>query len=243
VTRVDPAIGAILFDLDDTLLRNEAATYFRDYTRLLIPHLAPWLSEQQVSHLMWRGTEYMMANKDPDKLLIDCFWEYALQQGHPAVEIAPAFDRFYATDYAKLGQQTEPIAGSRETLLWAANSGYTLVLATNPLFPESAVTKRMEWAGVADLDFALVTTCENMHHAKPNPLYYREIAHAIDTPPAACLMVGNDMRFDMVAGQVGMRTYLVSKGPVSEEAAAAVDGHGPLTALRPWLEAEPQPPS
>jgi FMN phosphatase YigB (HAD superfamily) len=230
-------IRAILFDLDDTLLRNEASAYFRSYTRLLTPHLAPWLTAEQVSTLMWRGTERMMANDDPEKVLIDCFWEYAAEQGYPTAELAPAFDRFYGTDYSDLGHQMEAMPGGRETLLWATERGFKLVLATNPLFPESATIKRLEWANVADIDYALVTTCENMHYAKPHPLYYQEIADTIGCPSRECLMVGNDMRFDMVAGEIGMRTYLVTDEPVPDEVAATVDGHGPLIALRPWLEA------
>jgi FMN phosphatase YigB (HAD superfamily) len=229
-------IRAILFDLDDTLLRNEASAFFRNYTRLLTPHLEPWLTAEQVSDLMWRGTERMMANDAPDKVLIDCFWEYAVEQGYPAAELEPVINRFYATDYGDLSQHTEPISGGRETLLWAAERGFKLVLATNPLFPESAVIKRLEWANAADIGYALVTTCENMHHAKPNPLYYQEIADAIGCSPKECLMVGNDARFDMVAAEIGMRTYLVADEPAPDEVASRVDGHGPLTALRPWLE-------
>ena len=231
------AIDAILFDLDDTLLRNEAMAFFRNYTRLLVPHLAPWLSEQQVSDLMWRGTERMMANADADKILLDCFWEYAGEQGYPVPELAPAFDRFYASDYCLLSQHTEPVAGGRETLIWAEERGYKLVLATNPIFPEVAVMKRLEWADVSDIAYALVTTCENMHYAKPSTRYYQEIADAVGCRADRCLMVGNDVRFDMVAGQIGMRTYLVEDDQAPDDMAAQDDGRGPLAALRPWLEA------
>ena len=229
-------IQTILFDLDDTLLHNEAGEFFRTYVALLAPHLEPWMKAQDVSVLMWESSEAMMANRDPSKTLIQVFWQAVEQAGYPAQEMAAAFDRFYETDYLQLGEQMKPMPGARPLLQWAQAQGYQAAIATTPIFPDIAIRRRLEWAGVADFSYVLVTTCENMHFSKPNPLYYQEILQKIAQPPQACVMVGNDPQLDMVAGQVGIRTYLVSQDHPSPEITAQVDGYGPLPHLRPWLQ-------
>jgi len=66
----------------------------------------------------------------------------------------------------------------------------------------------MEWAGLHAEDFALVTTYENSRAAKPNLKYYRDILKFINQPAESCLMVG-DQAWDMVAGELGMQTFLI----------------------------------
>ena len=231
-------IRTLLFDLDDTLLINESFAFFRNYVGLLAPHLATWVSEEELFTLMWRSTEAMMANSDPCKLTLACFWEAVEALGHPPEEMAPGFERFYETDYEQLRNHTAVVPGSRELLEWASAQGYQLVIATAPIFPDAAIRKRLEWANVSGLPYVLVTSCENMHFGKPNPLYYQEIVDMIQRRPEECLMVGNDIRLDMVAGQVGIKTYLVTDDALPPETLAQFDGQGSLAGVRSWLEAQ-----
>jgi FMN phosphatase YigB (HAD superfamily) len=89
-----------------------------------------------------------------------------------------------------------------------------VVIATNPLFPATAIQQRMAWAGVDGFPYRLVTTYENSRATKPNLLYYQQILEAIGQPPQACLMVG-DEDMDMVAAHLGCHTFLVP-GPRTE---------------------------
>ena len=82
--------------------------------------------------------------------------------------------------------------------------------------------QRLEWAGVADFPYRLVTTYENSRACKPNLLYYKQILKSIGHRAEACLMVGDD-DMDMVAARLGCATFLV---------------HGPATKLDP---ATPEP--
>ena len=88
--------------------------------------------------------------------------------------------------------------------------GYTLVLATNPIFPSIATENRMRWAGLEQDDFILYTTYENSRHCKPNPDYYRDVLAAIGAAPEECLMVGNDVSEDMIAETLGMKVFLLT---------------------------------
>jgi FMN phosphatase YigB (HAD superfamily) len=88
--------------------------------------------------------------------------------------------------------------------------GYTVVLATNPLFPSQGTEARLGWADLASSQFSLVTTYEDFHYAKPNLGYYRQILQLLGKKASSCLMVGNDVEEDMVAQGLGMDVYLVT---------------------------------
>lgn len=53
--------------------------------------------------------------------------------------------------------------------------------------------------------------------------YYREICEKIKVRPEYCLMVGNDPVNDMVAGEIGMKTFLVNNSGESEELSVSED--------------------
>ena len=81
-----------------------------------------------------------------------------------------------------------------------------------PDFPLAAIKHRLTWAGLAAEDFALITAYENMHFTKPNPQYYREIACKLNVNPHNCIMVGNDIMFDIQpAKEAGFKTYFVDE--------------------------------
>ena len=83
-----------------------------------------------------------------------------------------------------------------------------MVIATNPLFPATAIEQRLEWAGVADFPYRLVTTFENSRAAKPNLLYFEQILETIGRLAEESLVVG-DEDMDMVAAHLGCPTFLV----------------------------------
>ena len=91
------------------------------------------------------------------------------------------------------------------------------MLATNPLFPVVATESRIRWAGLKKEDFELVTTYENSRHCKPNPDYYKDIMEEIKVRPQECLMVGNDVKEDMIAESLGMKVFLLTDCLINKE--------------------------
>jgi FMN phosphatase YigB (HAD superfamily) len=85
-----------------------------------------------------------------------------------------------------------------------------IVMATNPVFLKGAINARIEWAGLTPRDFDHITYCEDTHYCKPTLEYYREIMGKIGKQPEKCMMVGNDIRDDMVAERLGMQTFLMT---------------------------------
>ena len=109
----------------------------------------------------------------------------------------------------------EPMAA--QIVGWLKKKGIRVVLATNPLFPSIATENRIRWAGLQPEDFEYFTTFENSHYCKPNPDYYREILEQLSLKPEECLMVGNDVREDMVTEQLGMKTFLLTDCLINKE--------------------------
>ena len=91
---------------------------------------------------------------------------------------------------------------------------------------------RINWAGLGGLSLDLITSYEIMHFCKPNPRYYQEIADKISISPQRCLMVGNDVEEDLVAQEIGMRTWLVERYRISRgQYQGKPDGEGDLLVL------------
>ena len=116
--------------------------------------------------------------------------------------------------------------------------GIRVILATNPLFPRIATQKRIRWAGLEPEDFEFYTTFEDIGYCKPNPDYYREVLRRADLDAADCLMVGNDVAEDMMAGaKAGLRGFLLTDCLINTPG-ADVDAypHGSFEELGAYIE-------
>ena len=204
-------IKAILFDLDGTLLPMDMDAFLRAYFGGLSAKLAPHGYEPKALFAaIWAGTEAMIKN-DGTKRNEDVFWEnFAARYEHDVRADIPLFDEFYQKNFecAKVACGFNPLAA--KTVQTLKEKGYTVALATNPLFPAIATEHRMRWAGFSPEDFAVYTTYENSVHCKPNPEYYKDVARSIGVAPEECLMVGNDVGDDMVAKHAGMQVFLLT---------------------------------
>ncbi len=208
-------IKAILFDLDDTLLTNSmdifVPAYFQALTRYMA-HLIP--PERLISELL-RGTRAMEANSGngpTNEETFDAVFYPAL--GYEKATLQPIFEQFYAEEFPKLQAMTRPIPEARPLVEWAFAHDFQVAIATNPLFPRTAIEQRLAWAGVpaSEFDYALVTSYEIMHATKANPAYYHEIVERLGRQPRECLMVGDDWERDMLpAAAVGIPIYWITQ--------------------------------
>ena len=111
-----------------------------------------------------------------------------------------------------------------------------MAIATNPIFPARAIEHRLEWAGVGDIPFDLVTAYENMHTSKPSPDYYREIADLLSVSPEVCVMIGNDVQRDIEPAQAaGMHTFLADEWLAGDDSQVEPDGRGTLQDFIEWM--------
>ena len=202
---------AILFDLDGTLLPMDQEVFVRDYLGRMAAFLAPHgYDPQSLIKAVWAGTGAMVKN-DGKALNEDVFWQvFNSVVGKDAKQDLALFEEFYRTEFQKAKDSCGFNPAAVEAIRQIKDMGYRLILATNPLFPAIATYSRARWAGLNPEDFELITTYENSRFCKPNPDYYREILGKIALDGSQCLMVGNDVGEDMIAGTLGMKTFLLT---------------------------------
>ena len=231
-------IDTVLFDLDGTMLPMDQDEFVNTYMGLLAKKLAP--QGYEPNHLIaavWAGTRAMVEN-DGKKTNEEVFWgDFCHIFGADARKDEPLFAEFYASDFAHARTVCGFDPGAGEVTALLKEKGVTMVMATNPLFPEIATRQRIRWAGLDPEDFALITTYENSRHCKPNPDYYREILAKLGKRPENCLMVGNDVSEDMITEQLGMKTFLLTDCLINKENKNISHyPHGGFTQLHTYLK-------
>src|SRR5690606_29570504 len=108
-------------------------------------------------------------------------------------------DQFYAEVFPTLQAHTSArpaVPGLIESL---AARPARLVLATNPLFPRTAIEQRLVWAGsqLAEPTFARIACMEECHFTKPRPDYFSELLAAFGWPEGPVVIVGDDPLNDL----------------------------------------------
>lgn len=207
-------IKNVLFDLDGTLLPMDMDEFTNGYFKFLVKKAmssSDRYSPDELIKTIWGGVKAMVMNKG-EKCNEDAFWEhFASVYGEDALADRKIFDDFYANDFICAKDFTGYNAEAKQAVEEIKREGYKVVLATNPIFPETATRQRVEWTGMDVSDFEAFTTYENCRYCKPNPEYYTELLASLDMKPEESLMVGNDVEEDMEAGlKAGMQVFLIT---------------------------------
>ena len=205
-------LKAILFDLDGTLLPMDQSAFAKIYFQKIAEHSCPlgYTPEQFMSG-MKAGIAALVKNNG-SRTGEEAFWEaFSAVCGRAIYEQQDHIAEFYKEKF----DATRAVCGfnpeAATTVRRAKASGLRVILATNPLFPAVATEKRVRWAGLDPSEFEFCTTYENFGLCKPNPAYYTEILRRAELTPDECLMVGNDVTEDAVAGsKAGLRTFLIT---------------------------------
>jgi HAD superfamily hydrolase (TIGR01662 family) len=207
-------IQTILLDLDDTLLDNDMGCFLPPYFEALGRRMARFIAPDKLVNMLLSSTRVMMKNQDPTVTNQQAFdADFFPRLGLPEAQMRSIIYSFYEEDFPALKRYTRPRPQARPLVQALFDQGYNVVIATNPMFPRRAVEHRLDWAGVLDFPFQLVTTYENSHFCKPNPRYYQEILGKLDDRPKQAIMIGDDFGNDIEpAMQVGLHTYWITDG-------------------------------
>lgn len=213
-------LAGVLFDLDGTLLDIDLDPFLRDYMSALGPFVAETIgsgiSGSQAVEAVMAGTS-VMARPHPGRTNRDVFnTEFHRLTGTDLSldENELALGRFYADIFPTLGSNLRGFEGATAAVEMALDLGLRVAIATNPIFPLSAVKERMRWAGLDRLEVHAITSYETMGATKPHAAYFTETAALLGVAPSDCLMVGDDRTLDMSAADAGMRTYYVGTAPI-----------------------------
>ncbi len=211
-------IKAILFDLDGTLLPLDNDRFVEVYLGELAKQGAAWGFEPKgLVKAIWKATGAMVKN-DGSKTNEQAFWDaFKLLVTEMSPEEIdrniPRFDAFYSDPNgfhrARITSKENPQA-ARVVEAARCKAG-KVILATNPIFPHTAVESRLLWIDLSFADFDDVTTYHTAHFSKPNPKYFAEILEKHGLRPEECVMVGNNVSEDVIpASSLGIRTVLVT---------------------------------
>lgn len=212
-------IKNILFDLDGTLLPMDMEKFTRGYFKRLVAKAAPRGYEPEtLIKSVWAGTAAMVKNNG-EITNEEAFWNKfsEIYGEEKAAADRPMFDEYYRKEFSDVKADCGFNPAAAETVAALKAKGFSLVLATNPIFPAAATESRIEWAGLDKNDFLLYTTYENSHYCKPNPKYYEEILERLNMKAEECLMVGNDVTEDMIAETLGMKVFLLTDCLLNKE--------------------------
>lgn len=235
----------LLLDLDDTLLFNPMGTFIPIYLQKLSAHLARYAAPEDLVRALLAGTDQMMQNQRPDRTLKQVFDSVF----YPALNLRPremkaAIEQFYAEVFPTLQPLTQPRPEAVQLVESALERGYQLAIATNPLFPLSAIAQRLEWAGLSPqkYPFSLIPSYETFHFTKPNPTFFAELLAYLDWPEGPVVMIGDDPDRDIrPAQQAGLATYWVQNGPPLGQLSTSAPEGGPLEAFLTWLDTHHAP--
>lgn len=231
-----PRFTTLLLDLDGTLLDVEMRSFLEAFFPLASARFGGPDETQRISRAMSAAARAMMEARDGARTVDHVFLEsFAPAVGRTPAEVRSVFAAFYREEFERLHRLVRPIPGARAFVTGAHGLGYELVLATNPVFFLDPILARVRWAGLADVDFALVTGAELMRWTKPHAGYFRQILALTGRRPGQCLMVGDDPRMDMAAKEAGIATWLAAGAGAAPRRAPLADRRGTLDELARWL--------
>ncbi len=242
-------VALLLFDLDDTLLGNEMNNFIPVYLQALSTRMASVADPDNLSRKLLVATRQMVENQDPSQTLeqkFDAVFYPSL--GLDRRDVQGIIDSFYKEDFPKLQSLTQYKPEAVRVVKEVIERGNQAAIATNPLFPPTAIFQRLVWAGLPanEIPFSLVPSYETFHFAKPNPAYFTEFLAQLGWPRVPVIMVGNDVDSDIAAArQLGMPVFWVTHdGASTWTGNELIPPHGELIDLIPWLDSssvEPLP--
>lgn len=229
---------AVFFDLDGTLLPVDLDRMFGAYFEIL--------RKSEIMSLIAKDTEdafrifneaagIMMGNRGRDTNE-DVFFAYIEKMTGKGKEIfSKPFDGFYTTVFDSLSGLVQKNGIQRRIVNTVLAKGYKTVLATMPVFPLSAAVARLSWIGLYPHDFQYISHYGNSTYLKPHPEYYCEILRKMDLDGEDCIMVGNNIKEDMSAQNLGFDVFLVTGYEIGEFQRDEYK-NGDLSALLKWAD-------
>ena len=119
------------------------------------------------------ATNEMIANTEASKTNEQVFFYIFRPHTNGNEEIIYSLmDEFYRDDFNLVKDVSKISEHIVLAIKHLKEKGYNLVVATNPLFPITAIKNRIEWAGLDHNDFSFITSFEDMHYCKPQIDYY-----------------------------------------------------------------------
>jgi FMN phosphatase YigB (HAD superfamily) len=231
----------LLLDLDNTLLHNNIDTFIPAYLKELSGYLSDVVDPNRMSKALLSATQLMVANNNPGCRLKEVFDE----SFYPAIgitekQMTQTLESFYSQVFPSLIKFTSINPAAIILVKTAFERGYRVAIATNPLFPRTAILQRLAWAGLPanEFPFALIPSYETFHFAKPNPAFFTEFLAQLGWEEGPVIMVGDDMINDIEPTRMlGISAaWVKNSGPPAGSTATPTIALENIGELLPWLD-------
>jgi FMN phosphatase YigB (HAD superfamily) len=233
----------VLFDLDNTLLQNSLDTFLPGYLKAWMQFIAPHMPPELLISAMMGATEKATINQLTDCTLREVFdGHFYPALGFERREFDSLETQFYSEIFPTLRGLTQPVPGAVQIVNDLHLDGNRLALATNPLFPLTAILQRLDWAGFpdSDLPFEIVPSMESFHFAKPDIAFFAELLGRMGWPDTQPVMVGDSLERDIIPAKTfGIAPYWVNGGsPISEDGSEPIP-NGEIQYVQDWIDRLP----
>jgi FMN phosphatase YigB (HAD superfamily) len=230
----------VLFDLDDTLISNNIDIFLPGYLKALGKTLAEITPNPVIKPLL-AATQKMSESNLPGKTLEQTFDEdFYPAIGVPKEQMQGTIDHFYGDVYPDLHVLTQPIPEAASLVKRLFEEGYTVAIATRPLFPRTAIIQRLAWAGlsVEKYPFAIIPSYETFHFSKPNPAFFAELLAQLGWPDQPVVMIGNSLEDDILpAALFNIPAFWLNEHQSSlPENIHPLSGQGKINELYDWIK-------
>jgi len=231
----------LLIDLDDTLIANSMDTFIPAYVGGLGEFWRDQVNPELLAQTLLSATQQMFKNTRPDRTLKEIFNPvFYPKLGVTESEMRASVNQFYKQGFPKIKALTQSLPDAVKLINMASQRGYTIGIATNPLFPLTAITQRLDWAELPpeNYAFALVPSFESFHFAKPNPAYYAEFLAKLGWPRGPIVMIGNDPVHDIQGSSgLGLASFwITNQSKNAGDVVSERHGAGTLADVIPWLD-------
>ena len=229
----------IFFDMDGTLLPMDAATFAKVYFKVLTKKMLPHGYEpEDLINGINAGITAMQYN-DGSRRNQEIFWDHFVKvTGERVLADRPLFDEFYAVDFQRISSSCGYDPEAKRTVRLCKELGYHVVVATEPIFPLTAMESRLRWAGIEPGEMDFITSYETSGYCKPDLGFFQELLDRFHITADECVMIGNDVGEDMPAGELGMKTFLLTDCLINKKNADINRWeHGGYNKLQSWIRA------
>lgn len=233
----------LLLDLDDTLIGNPMERFVPAYLKGLAGRMAPAADPDMLIKVLLEATRHMVEDTDPGLTLEEKF-DSVFFPGLDLdrFEVQALIDTFYKDDFPGLASLTRPFPAATRLVAQAISQGDRVAIATNPLFPRTAILQRLAWAGLPpeQVPFVIIPSYETFHFGKPNPAYFAELLAQVGWPEEPVVMVGDDPRMDIEpARKLGLPVFWIANPATPWPGSAPEPPRGSLDDILPWLDSQP----
>ncbi|HOO74735.1 MAG TPA: HAD hydrolase-like protein [Tepiditoga sp.] len=190
----------VFLDYDGTLIKTKEEIFQENYFKKFLKHTG--IKDNNIIRIILECTSELVKSTEEKENNLAFFMEKLSEKaGNTSEYWYNLFMEFYESEFSSLKTVIEP---NYELLEAVKSSDEKFIFASNPVFPQIAVRKRMDFIDMKEEDFLYVSFMENSKYCKPNKEYFEEVLNKLNIKSSECVMIG-DTDFDKASVNAGIR--------------------------------------